>query len=201
MPTYHASLQDALKLQRTMSVGKTSPARQVRRRTGILTSRMNVSIVRLRTSVVAALPVRWRLGDFMKNGRKDAEVRRFSEDRLAAEAARNDAEQFRRLAEEAREVRDHHREALETIRQERERLRDTAETARTASEEARIAAETARTAGEEARVATEAARHAVVDALRATADSMNASLEQMKAVEDMRRTLREIRDVIKLDSN
>jgi hypothetical protein len=30
---------------------------------------------------------------------------------------------------------------------------------------------------------------------------MNASLEQMKAVEDMRRTLREIRDVIKLDSN
>jgi hypothetical protein len=37
--------------------------------------------------------------------------------------------------------------------------------------------------------------------VRATADSLNTSLEQMKLVEDMRRTLREIRDVNKLDSN
>jgi len=84
---------------------------------------------------------------------------------------------------------------------ERERLRETAETARFASEEARMAAETARTASEEARVATDAARHDVVDAVRATADALNASLEQMQVVEDMRRTLREIRDVNKLDSN
>jgi hypothetical protein len=41
----------------------------------------------------------------------------------------------------------------------------------------------------------------VVDAVRATADALNASLEQMQVVEDMRRTLREIRDVNKLDSN
>ena len=68
-------------------------------------------------------------------------------------------------------------------------------------EEARMAAETARTASEEARVATDAARHAVVDAVRATADALNASLEQMRVVEDLRRTLREIRDVNKLDSN
>jgi len=37
--------------------------------------------------------------------------------------------------------------------------------------------------------------------VRATADSLNTSLEQMKLVEDMRRTLREIRDVNKLNSN
>jgi hypothetical protein len=43
---------EALKLQRTMSVGKTSPARQVRRRTASLTfSRTNALIVRLRTRV------------------------------------------------------------------------------------------------------------------------------------------------------
>jgi hypothetical protein len=41
----------------------------------------------------------------------------------------------------------------------------------------------------------------VVDAVRATADAMNASLEQMEIVEEMRRTLREIKDVNKLDSN
>ena len=106
---------------------------------------------------------------------------------LSAEAARNEAEQFRRLTEEAREVRDRHREALETIRQEREALRDTAETARIASEEARVAAE--------------AARQAVVNTVRATADSMSASLEQMKIVEEMRRTLREVKHVDKLESN
>lgn len=124
-----------------------------------------------------------------------------AKDRMAAETARSEAEQVRRRAEEAREVRDHDRESLETVRQERERLRETAETARIASEDARLAAETARTASEEARIATDAARHAVVDAVRATADALNTSLEQMQVVEDMRRTLREIRDKNKLDSN
>ena len=99
----------------------------------------------------------------MNEGHDDDVVRGFAKDGMAAEAARNEAEDFRRLAEEAREVRDHRREALETIRQERERLRETAETARMASEEARFAAETARTASEEARVATETARQAVVN--------------------------------------
>lgn len=104
-----------------------------------------------------------------------------------AESARNKAEQLRRLAEEAREAGDRHREALETTRQERERLREAAETARAASEDARAA--------------DEAGRHALVDALRATADAMNATLEQMKVVEEMRRSLREIKDVNELDSN
>ena len=76
-----------------------------------------------------------------------------------------------------------------------------AETARIAGEEARIAAETARTAGEEARDAAHAAREAVVETVRATAEALNASLEQMQLVEDMRRTLREVRDHNKLDSN
>ena len=106
---------------------------------------------------------------------------------MSVEAARNEAEQVRQLAEDVRNVRDQQREALETIRQERERLRDTAETARAANEQNRGAAE--------------AARHAVVDGVRATADTLNATLEHMKLVEEMRRTLREIRDVHKLDSN
>lgn len=106
---------------------------------------------------------------------------------MAAESARNEAEEFRRLAEETREVRDHHRDALESIREERERLRETAEVARSASEEARSAAE--------------AAREAVVDAVRATAASLDATLAQMKVVEEMRRTLREIKDAGELESN
>ena len=60
-------------------------------------------------------------------------------DREGPEAARSEAEQFRRDAEDARETRDRQREALETVRQERERLRETAETARADSEEARLA--------------------------------------------------------------
>jgi hypothetical protein len=40
-----------------------------------------------------------------------------------------------------------------------------------------------------------------VDAVRATADALNASLDQMKVVEEMRRTLREIRDVNNLHCN
>jgi hypothetical protein len=114
---------------------------------------------------------------------------------------RNGAEHFRRLAEEARDVRDHHRDALEAIREERERLRETAETARIASEQGRMAGEAARTASEAARAVSDGARHAVVEAVRATADALNASLEKMQVVEDMRRVLREIRDVKTLDSN
>ena len=61
--------------------------------------------------------------------------------------------------------------------------------------------EMARTASEESRGATDAERQGMVDAMRATADALNASLEQMKVVEELRRTLREIRDVNTLDSN
>jgi len=106
---------------------------------------------------------------------------------MSAEAARNDAEQVRQVAEDARDVRDQQREALETIRQEQEQLRHTAETARAVNEQDRGAAEVA--------------RHAVVNGVGATADILNATLEQMKVVEEMRRTLRDIRDVHKLDSN
>jgi len=106
---------------------------------------------------------------------------------MSAEAARNDAEQVRQVAEDARDVRDQQREALETIRQEQEQLRHTAETARAANEQNRGAAE--------------AARHAVVDGVRATADTLNTTLEHMKVVEQMRRTLRDIGDVYKRDSN
>ena len=108
-------------------------------------------------------------------------------ERASAEAARKEAEEFRRLAEEAREVRDHYREALESIREEREHLREVGETARSA--------------GEEARTAAEAARHATMEAVSATAETLQATLENMKIVEDMRRTLRDIRDVNKLGPN
>jgi cell fate (sporulation/competence/biofilm development) regulator YmcA (YheA/YmcA/DUF963 family) len=37
--------------------------------------------------------------------------------------------------------------------------------------------------------------------VHATADALQATLEHMKVVEEMRRTLRDIRDVNKLDSN
>jgi hypothetical protein len=106
---------------------------------------------------------------------------------MSPEAARNEAEQVRQVAEDARGVRDQQREALETIRQEQEQLRDSAETARAANEQNRAAAE--------------AARHAVVDGVRTTADTLDATLEHMKVVEEMRRTLRDARDMHKLDSN
>jgi cell fate (sporulation/competence/biofilm development) regulator YmcA (YheA/YmcA/DUF963 family) len=48
---------------------------------------------------------------------------------------------------------------------------------------------------------TEAARLAAMDAVQVTAETLQATLESMKVVEEMRRTLRDIRDVIKLDSN
>jgi len=41
----------------------------------------------------------------------------------------------------------------------------------------------------------------MVDAVRATADTLDATLEHMKVVEEMRRTLRDIRDVDQLDPN
>ena len=106
---------------------------------------------------------------------------------MSAEADRDEAEQVRQVAEDAREVRDQQRAALDTIRQEQEQLRNTAETARAANEQNRSVAE--------------AERHAVVDGVRATADTLNATLEHMKVVEGMRRSLRDIRDMHKLDSN
>ena len=94
--------------------------------------------------------------------------------------ARNESEAVRRLAEEARELRDQHREAFETIRKEGERMREVGETARSAAE---------------------AARHVAMELVRATADTLLATLAHMQVVEEMRRTLREIRDAHKLDSN
>ena len=40
-----------------------------------------------------------------------------------------------------------------------------------------------------------------MDAVHATAETLEATLDHMKVVEDMRRTLREIRDLNRLDSN
>ena len=40
-----------------------------------------------------------------------------------------------------------------------------------------------------------------MDAVRATAETLHATFENMKFVEEMRRTLRDIRDLNKLDSN
>jgi len=134
----------------------------------------------------------------MNDGSEDAVVRGFAEDRMAAEAPRtrrNSSGDSRR--NRVRSVTIIARRSKQSDRSESGCERPLRPRA-FASEEARIAAETARTASEEARVATEAARHAVVDAVRATAD---ASLEQMHAVEEMRRTLRETRDLNKLDSN
>ena len=37
--------------------------------------------------------------------------------------------------------------------------------------------------------------------MRATADTLQTALEQMKAIEDLRQTLRDIRNLPKLDSN
>jgi len=50
-------------------------------------------------------------------------------------------------------------------------------------------------------VASDAARLGLVDAVRAAVEGMNTSLEQMKVVEEMRRTLREIKDLNEPDSN
>jgi cell fate (sporulation/competence/biofilm development) regulator YmcA (YheA/YmcA/DUF963 family) len=40
-----------------------------------------------------------------------------------------------------------------------------------------------------------------MDAVHATAETLEATLDHMNVVEDMRRTLREIRDLNPLDSN
>ena len=147
---------------------------------------MRVELVRCRQVDFMSEPVRRAAAT--DNDREDAAQKRDKEEHvISVEAARNEAEQVRQLAEDARNVRDQQREALETIRQEQEQLRDTAETARAANEQNRSIAE--------------AERHAVVDGVRATADTLNATLEHMKVVEAMRRTLRDIRDVHKLDSN
>lgn len=148
---------------------------------------LRVELVRCRQVDFMSEPVRGAAAT--DNDREDAAQKRGCREEhvIAVEAARNEAEQVRQLAEGARNVRDQQREALETIRQGQEQLRDTAETARAVNEQNRSVAE--------------AERHAVVDGVRAIADSLNATLEHMKVVEAMRRTLRDIRDVHKLDSN
>jgi hypothetical protein len=40
-----------------------------------------------------------------------------------------------------------------------------------------------------------------MDAVHATAESLQATLDGMRVMEEMRRTLRDIRDMNKLDSN
>jgi hypothetical protein len=90
-----------------------------------------------------------------------------------AETARNEAEALRRLAEDARN--------------ERESLREAREAGRVAAEAARLDAE--------------GVRQGAMTAMRETADLMDAALQQMQLVEEMRRALREIRDVNKLDVN
>ena len=57
------------------------------------------------------------------------------------------------------------------------------------------------TAGEQARVAAERARELALSDVRSTAETLEATLEHMEVVEGMRRTLREIRDLNKLDVN
>jgi hypothetical protein len=104
-----------------------------------------------------------------------------------SEAARNHAEQLRRVAEAARELRDQHRTSAEATRQGQELLRESAEVVRTATEQARLAAEDAR------RVA--------VASVAATAENLKVALDQMTLVEELRRALRDIRDTNKLDRN
>ena len=68
-------------------------------------------------------------------------------------------------------------------------------------EHLREAGEKARTAGEDARAAADAARQAAMEAVRATADTLHATLGQMEVVEELRRTLRDLQGVTKLDPN
>jgi hypothetical protein len=91
----------------------------------------------------------------------------------AAEAARSEAEQLRRVAEEARESRDERREAAEETRRERELVRETSETARIARHDERDAADSA--------------RRGSMESLQALADDLKTVLEKMTVVEEMRR--------------
>ena len=84
----------------------------------------------------------------------------------AAETARNEAEQSRRLAE-------NRPAGAGTPARDRGGHGD---------------------AAEEARSAAEAARDAALDAVHATADSLKATLEQMRVVEEARRSLRDLRN-------
>jgi hypothetical protein len=131
---------------------------------------------------------RARVSRAKRSGQDVAENRGITEGHLVStERARNEAEQVRRLAEEARETREEDREAVEQVRNDRERLREVGETTRVA--------------GEGARLEAEHVRQAAMVAVHATAETLETTLDQMKVVEDMRRTLREIRDLNKLDSN
>jgi cell fate (sporulation/competence/biofilm development) regulator YmcA (YheA/YmcA/DUF963 family) len=79
--------------------------------------------------------------------------------------------------------------------------RQAAEDLRARAESSRDAAERARAAGEQARIVAEVGRETLMTAVHATAETLETALDHMKVVEDMRRTLREIRDVNKLDVN
>jgi hypothetical protein len=82
-------------------------------------------------------------------------------------------------------MRDQHRASDEAIRQAQERVRESAEAARTATEQARFAAEHA--------------RGIAMASVVATAENLKVALDQMTLVEELRRTLRDLRDIDKLD--
>ena len=82
-------------------------------------------------------------------------------------------------------MRDQHRASDEATRQAQELLRESAEAARTATEQARFAAEHA--------------RGIAMASVVATAENLKVALDQMTLVEELRRTLRDLRDINKLD--
>jgi cell fate (sporulation/competence/biofilm development) regulator YmcA (YheA/YmcA/DUF963 family) len=120
----------------------------------------------------------------IRRGKAGRELSAAPAQTVGAEDARNRAEQFRRAAEEAREMRDQHRASDEAIRQAQERVRESAEAARTATEQARFAAEHA--------------RGIAMASVVATAENLKVALDQMTLVEELRRTLRDLRDIDKL---
>jgi len=82
-----------------------------------------------------------------------------------------------------------------------EQSRRLAEQGRAERERQREAAEAIRVVNEDARNAAELLRQEALADLHATADTLESTVEHMQVVEDMRRELREIRDLNKLDAN
>ena len=76
-----------------------------------------------------------------------------------------------------------------------------AEQGRAERERQREAAEAIRVVNEDARNAAELMRQEALADLHATADTLESTVGHMQAVEDVRRKLREIRDLNKLDAN
>ena len=101
-------------------------------------------------------------------------------DAVRAEAARILTEEARQLAEQERVMRDQQRDALELIRQAQDRQREAAETARAASEHARLKADVA--------------RDAAMESVQTAAVTLKNTLDQMAIVEELRRTLRDMRE-------